>query len=821
LSSIPKSKSDGRSVHKRNYFFVFSVFLLCIQVKDLKGDSTTVWWQSWKKVMNAYPLHTPSELGSTPSNIQELQGRDLTGTARDLYQGSDGKTLNGDLIELGYYKLSDDTANTSNTNLFKGTWTPLTTKTTIGHNYYADGTNNSGSSAGQFHFATKFNSGSGSVTTDDTANTNNQLNNDYEITDDTFSSLSVEVGRLEAGNDAGGTNFGRLGIRFYEIGDRASATEGGLTKDDTVGHVIYNTIMAETWRWTDTDDGGLGDQHVYIQLHDPSSNSAMTTGLQFEFDNNAHTGYSKVGSDSDAVGTDKYVTSLTYHDGDDSIDLDTVGSANFSGLSGSGNITDTENSVFRTVTLHTSAGNMGDDATSFAGDITGDITLIKTGGTAGDGSSDGEQTLTGTIAITDTSGDASGYVDIKGGTLILAPNGKSQSFEYITGAGNLDLVNTGGQIIELGFTNATTGTLSGTVELGGSLAVTTIKVSSGITGPDYNDEQVFSGKVTGTGVTLTKSGVGRLKLSNSANDFTNAGGTDVKITHGTLVAAHANALGGASNTVVIDKGKLDLEGGISLANTSIQGSASGKSMVGGDGTFSAITVGDGTNDIKAISPGRGISSSLSPSNHQATIGTGGAAANAMGDLTVTTLVFNDNAVFDWEIADFDGGNDQNSFNDTFDILNFGTLAFGSSAVVDLNIFSVASDGSAGVVAGLGVHAGNNGILFLNGANHGSIDWGSGQHASGQSADWEGDWFDASEYFSINDHAYNYHHGNLNGGWSTWYNGSGDFYLRYSAVPEPSTYVMVTGLLLLPGFRLLRRFRKGFGKRDEADKSSVI
>ena len=230
--------------------------------------------------------------------------------------------------------------------------------------------------------------------------------------------------------------------------------------------------------------------------------------------------------------------------------------------------------------------------------------------------------------------------------------------------------------------------------MSGSGTATTIKVSSGTAGGDYNDEQVFSGQVTGT-ETLVKSGVGRLKLSNSGNNFTNSGGTDVQIDDGTLVAAHANALGGASNTVVINKGKLELEGGISLANTSIQGSASGKSMVGGDGTFSAITVGDGTTDIKAISPGRGISSSLSPSNQQVTLGTGGAAANAMGNLTVTNLTFNDNAVFDWEISDFNSGANQSSFNDEFDVLNFDTLTFGSGAEVDLNIFSVASNGSAG------------------------------------------------------------------------------------------------------------------------------
>ncbi|MBN38368.1 MAG: hypothetical protein CMI29_07865 [Opitutae bacterium] len=813
MSNLLEKFPCANFAFKTSFVFICTNLLLGPHV--LVADSTTVWWQSWKKVYSGYPFDTP---GTTPTNVQELRGRDLTGTARDLYQGSDGQSLDGDLVELGYYKLSDNTANTSNTNLFQGTWTPLTTKTTIGHNYYLDGSNNSGSTAGQFHFSTKFSASSGSDTTDDTANTNHELNNAYEISNDTFSSLSDEVTRLEAGNDAGGTNHARLGIRFYETGTRSNASVGGLTKDDTVGHVLYNTVMAETWRWVDTDTGGLGDQHLHIQLHDPTSNSAMTSGLAFEFDNNSHNAYSKVGSSSGAVGTDNYVTSLTYHDGDDSIDLDTVGSANFSGLSGTGNITDTENAVFRTVTLHTAAGNMGNDGTSFAGGISGDITLIKTGGTAGNGTNDGEQTLSGTIAITDTSGsDGEGYLDIKGGTLILAPNGSSQSFEYIKGAGNLDLVNSGGQTVELGFTTATSAqTFSGTVALSGTGAATTVKVSSGTAAGDYNDEQVFSGQVTGS-ETLTKSGVGRLKLSNSGNNFTNTGGNDVIINDGTLVAAHANALGGASNTVVINKGKLDLEGGISLANTSIQGSVSGKSMVGGDGTFAAITVGDGTNDIKAISPGRGISSSLSPSNHQVTLGTGGAVANAMGDLTVTTLVFNDNAVFDWEITDFNSGANQNSFNDEFDVLNFGTLAFGSNAVVDLNIFSVDSNGDAGAVANLGVHdhTTNDGILFLNGGSHGSItNWGGTTLASGS-------WSDASSHFNVNDHAYKFHNGNLSGhsGWGVWYNGSGDFYLRYSAVPEPSTYVMVTGLLLLPGFRLVRRFRKSFGKSDMDENSS--
>ena len=89
---------------------------------------------------------------------------------------------------------------------------------------------------------------------------------------------------------------------------------------------------------------------------------------------------------------------------------------------------------------------------------------------------------------------------------------------------------TDGQTVELGFTSASTAqTLSGTVELSGSGTATTIKVSSGTAGGDYNDEQVFSGQVTGT-ETLVKSGVGRLKLSNSGNNFTNSGDRAFKLT---------------------------------------------------------------------------------------------------------------------------------------------------------------------------------------------------------------------------------------------------------------------------------------------------
>jgi autotransporter-associated beta strand protein len=774
----------------------------------------TVEVQTWDQINNSGTDAT-DPAGSTIL----LKGLNAAGsTAASLYQGSGPVVMDGDLIELGYYKRSATSVpNVDGTNLFVGTWTPLTSKTTIGHVY--DITGDPGywsdtSKAGEFFFDVTYLRNTDDLYASE-ALVNNFSDSGHKIDNDTPSGLGGNgSGNLflldNATEGAASGAEARLGLRFYDIS--TSANTGGDATDKAHGTTRYNTIMNPNWKW-DTIGGDMNAK-MYMNLH--ATNGSEDGNLEFEFTNTTHNAYSKVGTSDAAVGTDNFVTSVAYHDGSAAMALNTIGSVVLSSLSGSGNITD--GGAGKTLTLHTAAGNMlaggNNEGTSFAGGINGDITIIKTGGTAGHAANDGEQTLTGIIAVT----DSTGYLDIKGGTLILAPNGNAQSFEYITGAGNLDLVNSSNpQIVVLGFSNTTaTQTLSGAVNLGGTGTATTIKVVSDTakTTANYNKEQVISGIVSGT-ETLTKSGLGRLMLS-GANTF-DGGGTDVIISDGTLVAGHADALGGASTTVRIDKGKLEIgdgnNGAVTLhSGTTINGSAVGKSMVGGDGTIAALVVGSDTTEVDVIAPGRGISSSLSSatSQQQVTLGTGG-AAKAMGDLTVTALSLFDGGVYDWEISDFTGGVAGNDF----DVLKFNALAFDSTggASFGINAFAVAdATGDAGAIANLGVHTGDDGILFLDSAtnNHGAITWGGVTELASGAGNWS-----LAPYFNVDDRGYNFHNGNLNGGWNVWYNGQGDFYMRYSAVPEPSTYVMVMGLLLVPGFRFFRRFcKKGIKQEDQ-------
>ena len=147
-----------------------------------------------------------------------------------------------------------------------------------------------------------------------------------------------------------------------------------------------------------------------------------------------------------------------------------------------------------------------------------------------------------------------GYLDIK--EYSDSRNGNSQSFGTLRDP-NLDLVNDGGQTVELGLRprplpRLTRARLNCPVPERPRQS----RYPGGTAGGDYNDEQVFSGQ-SGT-QTLVKSGVGRLKLSNSGNNFTNSGRPAFKLTMEPWLRL-TRMLWVASNTVVINKGKLELE----------------------------------------------------------------------------------------------------------------------------------------------------------------------------------------------------------------------------------------------------------------------
>jgi hypothetical protein len=279
------------------------------------------------------------------------------------------------------------------------------------------------------------------------------------------------------------------------------------------------------------------------------------------------------------------------------------------------------------------------------------------------------------------------------------------------------------------------------------------------------------------------------------------------INDGTVVAGHADALGGSGNTVTINKGKLEVSSGITLANNTIQG-GSGKSIIGGDGTVGTIIIGGDANEIDYLSPGQGISSSLTPSLKQVGLGNG-SANDAIGSFTATNLSLLGGGVYDWEMQDFDG----TTGGTDYDVMNFTNLTFGSSSDrFTINIMGIqSSDGTAGAPDNLvsiwnksrqGAGSGStNGFKFLAG-NSGTINWGG----------WATDGSNINDYFDIryDDLAWNTSN---NGQYNQWgqdwdviYSG-GDFYLQFSAAPEPSTYIMVTGLFMLPGYRFIRRIRK--------------
>ena len=410
----------------------------------------------------------------------------------------------------------------------------------------------------------------------------------------------------------------------------------------------------------------------------------------------------------------------------------------------------------------------------------------------------GDQILSGNLNLADSTDNASasGGLNIDAGKLILKPaSGKTQTVEYLTGTasgtGTLVLDNTGvaaNTIVTLGFANNSSSDFNGTVVLDGTGGTSKIAVSSGTTDDDYNNEQTISGVISENGGTkkLVKDGVGRLVLAGD-NSFT--GGVDID--DGTLVIGNdSNNADAGSGTITINKGKLEVLSGDTVGNTIAGGS--GKSMIGGDGTITSVTVGSAAGEIDAISPGEGHSSSTSSAGSTQQVARNDSLADAIGSLTITTLNLNDGGVFDWEIGDFSGS----TAGSDWDLLNVGTLNFDpSSSTMTVNILPLIADGSMGATPGgmWSNKTGTSGFKFLDVTTWANAPGSSQTLTSG---------------FDINSSAWLYHKSDPYADWSVYYDtGTSAFYLQYSAVPEPSTYIMVTGLLMVPGMSYVRRFRK--------------
>ena len=194
------------------------------------------------------------------------------------------------------------------------------------------------------------------------------------------------------------------------------------------------------------------------------------------------------------------------------------------------------------------------------------------------------------------------------------------------------------------------------------------------------------------------SGSGSLTLSGSA-DFNVAEGSTLTMTEPLLYGGNTlnktgkgllTIGGGVGGTTTIEQGKIDIANGVNLSSGTFTGTSgagsSNKSIIGGLGTVSSITIGDSNNEIDFIAPGLGYSSSLSSASSQkqkaAERSTG-----AVGTFTTGILNWNSGGVYDWEVKTFTPG----TTDGAYDVLAFTTIHFEASQTFNINVMSVSND----------------------------------------------------------------------------------------------------------------------------------
>jgi len=207
---------------KLKFFGVATV--LCATVAVSSAQETTVNWGNFS---------------ANPTTQNSILLRDENGVP--LSQGSAGTNSDGTLVQLGYFVGS----NTTGSNNFLGTWTPITGSLTSTRTSIGDSFDLSGSGNGEIDFTTFFVSGG----------------NQPFVYDPMFSGAYQTQSSITI-TDITPPNGQVLAIRFYDSAD----TSGN-----------YNTVSADNWLWQSPNTPGGGQLNISLATN-------FTSGPALEFE---------------------------------------------------------------------------------------------------------------------------------------------------------------------------------------------------------------------------------------------------------------------------------------------------------------------------------------------------------------------------------------------------------------------------------------------------------------------------------------------------------------------------------------------------------
>ena len=659
---------------------------------------------------------------------------DFSGT--NLTSGGAGNG-NGDLVELGFYSEADDS------NLFQGTWIPLTSGTRIGD--ANDGTN---LGDGYFSFSTSFDDSTGDATTYGSSSVQT-----ITITDggSGYSSAPTVI-ITNASGDTDGSGATATATISGGVVDSITITNAGTdyTLDPDISFSGGSpstpaTATADRYDFTDTND-------IIRSVEVTSGGSGYTSNFDVSF-----TGGGGSGAVGEAIVSGGAITKIVIRD------------------PGSGYTS------LPTVDLSAGDGSGGAATADFLPQA-GQLLAIR----FYDGSTNASGTLFNSVAAT-----TSNWTD-------WPTNDSDLPFPSLSvDTSNNDF-------------------LTDSYSLSQDLKTAVIDIDTGLTATSFDGAVYMTGNYQGGTLTVDTSG-GNLSYSGifADGDFESSDHGKLGLTvTGSGSTTNTLTLNGNANTYTGDtkldsdgsySGNLTLSGSATISNSENIILASGTTLTV-SGLSSTFALADGqtlrgegtvSGDMNLTSSGdHTVGSAISPGGTTST-------DYGVGQLTITgATTWNAGTTYHWELNDFNGdAGDANADGLGWDYLSFtGALTFNGNTSDKILIDIAALDGfnspynQLGSLSGTQRPAANRthtdghqwAIIYADGgisgfnADHFDIDY----------THWYEQWDDPFHQFSLS----------LSGDSKT-------LYLHYSAVPEPSTYVMVSSLLVLPALTIYRRMKK--------------